>query len=76
LQLQEALAENGGSETAQALNSLAWHALLAREFTKAVTVADRAHALLPENLSIETDRAHALMFLERGEECKSLSPCL
>jgi hypothetical protein len=36
---------------------------------KALTVANRAHALLPENLTIETNRAHALMFLGNGEEC-------
>jgi hypothetical protein len=51
---------------------VAWHALFAREFTKALTVADRAHALIPDNLYIETNRAHALMFLERGEDCKAL----
>src|SRR5262245_40834445 len=83
LQLQEALAVkveevetkregNPAKETAQALNGVAWCALFAREFAKALTVADRAHALVPDNLLIETNRAHALTFLERGEECKSL----
>jgi hypothetical protein len=61
-----------GEEMACALNSVAWYALFARAFTNALTVADRAHALLPDDLGIETNRAHALMFLERGEECKSL----
>jgi hypothetical protein len=61
-----------GEETALALHRVAWHALFAREFTKALTVAEQAHALLPDNLSIETNRAHALMFLERGEDCKAL----
>jgi hypothetical protein len=51
---------------------VAWLALFAREFTKALTVADRAHALFPDNLSIETNRAHALMFVGSGEECKAL----
>jgi hypothetical protein len=37
-----------------------------------LTAADSAHALLPDDLSIETNRAHALMFLERGEDCKAL----
>ena len=79
LQLQEALAEKveametkregkPGRETAEALHVVAWYALFAREFTKALTVADRAHALLPDNLPIETNRAHALMFLGREEE--------
>jgi len=83
LQLQETLAAKReavetkregkpGNETAQALNGVAWYALFAREFTKALSVADRAHALLPDNLSIETNRAHALMFLERGKESKAL----
>ena len=83
LQLQEALAVKveeaetkregkPGEQTALALHSVAWHALFAREFTKALTVADHAHALFPKNLSIESNRAHALMFLERGGECKSL----
>jgi predicted Zn-dependent protease len=51
---------------------VAWYALFVREFTKALTAADRAHELLPDNLSIETNRAHALMFLERSEEAQAL----
>ena len=61
-----------GKQTAELLNLVAWHALLAREFTKALTVADRAHTLFPNDLAIETNRAHALMFLEREEESKAL----
>jgi TPR repeat protein len=83
LHLQEALAEKEeavetkregkpGKETAQALGSLAWRALFAREFAKALTAADRAHALLPDNLPIEINRAHALMFLGRGNEAQVL----
>jgi TPR repeat protein len=83
LQLQEALTvkveevetkREGklGKETAQALKGVAWYALFAREFTKALTVADRAHALFPDDLAIETNRAHALMFMEHGKEAKAL----
>jgi TPR repeat protein len=83
LQLQEALAAKveaaetkregkPGEETAQALSQAAWYALFAREFARALTFADRAHAVLADDLGVETDRAHALMFLERGEECKAL----
>jgi TPR repeat protein len=61
-----------GEETAEALVPVAWYALFAREFRKALVVADRAHALLPDNLMIETNRAHALMFLGRGKESKAL----
>ena len=39
---------------------------------KRLTAADRAHALLPDDLVIETNRAHALMFLGRQEEAKAL----
>jgi TPR repeat protein len=83
LQLQEALAAKveaaeikrdgkPGDETAQALNEVAWYAMLAREFAKALAVSDRAHALLPDELAIEFNRAHALMFLERREDAKAL----
>jgi TPR repeat protein len=61
-----------GEETAQALNEVAWHALFAGEFTKAFTVADRAHSLLPDNVTIDTNRAHALMFLGSQKESKAL----
>jgi TPR repeat protein len=83
LQLQEALTAKReaaeteregkpGKETARALLSVAWRALFAREFTKALTVSDLAHALLPDDLGIESNRAHAVMFLGRGEDCKAL----
>jgi hypothetical protein len=83
LQLQEALAAKveavetkregkPGGETAEALTNVAWHAVFARKFTKALTAADRAHALLPDDLAIQTNRAHALMFLRGGKEPKAL----
>jgi hypothetical protein len=61
-----------GEQTAWALQSVAWSALFAQEFPKALTAADRAHALFPDDLGIETNRAHALIFMERGEEAKAL----
>jgi len=83
LQLQEALAAKveavetkregkPGEETAQALSQAAWYALFAREFARALTFADRAHAVLADDLGIETNRAHALMFLGHGEESQAL----
>jgi len=83
LRLQEALAAKvnaeerkregkPGQKAAQALGDVAWYALFVREFTKALTVADRAHALLPDELGLETNRAYALMFLGREEEAKAL----
>ena len=47
-------------------------ALLAREFTKALAFADRARSLFPDDLIFESYRAHALMFLGRGEESRAL----
>jgi TPR repeat protein/energy-coupling factor transporter ATP-binding protein EcfA2 len=83
LQLQEALAAKAeagetkregkpGEETAEALNNVAWRALFGRAFKKALTAADRAHSLLRDDLAIETNRAHALMFLGRGRESRAL----
>jgi TPR repeat protein len=61
-----------GEQTARSLTEVTWYALSAKEFTKALTVADRAHALFPDNLGIETNRAHALLFTEHDEEAKAL----
>src|SRR5262249_10879238 len=83
LQLQEALAAKveavetkregkPGNKTAQELNGEAWYALFAREFAKALAASDRPHALLPDNLSSETKRAHALMIPESGENPNAL----
>ena len=83
LQLQEALAAKReaeetkrdgkpGEQTAEELRTVAWYALFTKDFPKALSVADRSHALFPDSLSVETNRAHALMFLERGEEFKAL----
>ena len=37
-----------------------------------MTVSNRAHALFPDDLAIESDRAHALLFLGHREESKAL----
>jgi hypothetical protein len=57
---------------AGALSDDARQALLAKEFPKALALAERAHALFPDGLVIEINRAHALMFMERGDEAKAL----
>ena len=61
-----------GEQTAQELSGVIREALLAKEFTKALAVADRAHALFPNNLGIETNRAYALMFTGHDKEAKAL----
>jgi TPR repeat protein len=83
LRLAEAFAEkleaeetkrNGrpGEETAGELQQMTWYALFAKDYTKALAVADHAHALFPANLGIETNRAHVLMFTGHDEEAKAL----
>src|SRR5262249_34958345 len=59
-------------ETVDALGNVAWYALFAREFAKALTATDRVHTLIPDNREFDINRAHALMFLERGKESKAL----
>lgn len=61
-----------GKETADMLTRSAWFALFCKSYEKALTFAGRAHSLLPDNLVIETNRAHALMFLDRREEAAAL----
>jgi TPR repeat protein/energy-coupling factor transporter ATP-binding protein EcfA2 len=61
-----------GKDTALALGDVAWYALLTGQYGKALTAAEHARALLPDSLAIETNRAHALMFLGRQEEAKAL----
>ena len=40
--------------------------------SKALTAADRVHALLPDDPEFQINRAHALMFVGRGEDSKTL----
>jgi len=61
-----------GKQTAGELNVVAWYALFTKEFSKALTVANRSHALFPTSLVIETNRVHALMFTGHDEEAKAL----
>ena len=51
---------------------MAWEALVAKNFTKALTVADHTHALFPDEILFERNRAHALMFMGREDEAKAL----
>ena len=60
------------AETAWAVGEVAWYALHMREFNEALAAADRAHTLLPTDLTIETNRAHALMFLGREDDARAL----
>jgi len=70
LKEQHALAEK--VRTADAFDKEVWYELLTRNFRQALTDATRAHNRFPNNLEIETDRAHALMFMDRGDDAKAL----
>jgi len=61
-----------GRKTAEALGSLAWNALFARDYVEALAAAKRGFALAPHLLWIETNRAHALLFLGRSGEAREL----
>jgi tetratricopeptide (TPR) repeat protein len=61
-----------GAGTANALVNAAWQALFTGDFGKALAASERAVALMPDDLSPETNRAHALLFLNRGDEAKAL----
>jgi len=61
-----------GRDTANALGIVAWRALLARDFSKALAASDRAILLASDFLWIESKRAHALLFLGRNDEAKAL----
>lgn len=63
---------NPGKRTADALGSLAWEAIFAGSFDEAIKAAERAHALAPDLLWIETNRAHALLFVGRVAEARKV----
>src|SRR5262249_15577432 len=65
-----------GIDTVNALGDLSWYALFARRFDDALAATEHALALAPALAPaatwIATNRAHALMFLERAEEAQAL----
>ena len=83
LQLRQALARDieadetkttgqPGIRTATALGLLSWRALEARSFQLALDATDRATQLAPDQLWLNTNRAHALMMLGRTDEASAL----
>jgi hypothetical protein len=51
---------------------VAYRFTLARDFVRALEVADEAITLLPNNVWLYVNRAHALMLLDRVDEARSL----
>jgi len=61
-----------GKKTARTLITISWYALVATDFSRALTIGERAHALFPEDLPVESNRAHALMLLGRADEARAI----
>ena len=62
-----------GSSTANTLGlSVAWSSLFARDFTRALTATERARMLVPDQIQPDSNRAHALLFLNRTREATDL----
>jgi tetratricopeptide (TPR) repeat protein len=61
-----------GTATGKALGAVAWRALFARNFTRSLQASNRAISLAPDELWLETNRAHALLFLGEVEEARRL----
>lgn len=61
-----------GPKTADALGNLAWYALIARDFAEALAAAERARKLAPDQIWVDTNRAHALVFLGRMQEARRI----
>jgi tetratricopeptide (TPR) repeat protein len=54
------------------LGGLSWHLVLAGDSTAALEAADDAIAVAPDEIWIQTNRAHALMFLGRTDEARAV----
>jgi tetratricopeptide (TPR) repeat protein len=61
-----------GNNTAGELANVAWQALLAGEPDKAIAACERSLALQPGDPVAEINRAHALMYLDRGVEARAI----
>ena len=70
--LETAKAGAPGPQTADALNSLSWYALFARVPAEALKASERARAIAPNSVVIDTNRAHALLFLDRIADAQTL----
>lgn len=61
-----------GAQTADKLGSVAWDALFAHDFDKALAVSNRAVNLAPNLIWIKTNYAHALMLLDRTDAARAM----
>jgi TPR repeat protein len=61
-----------GAETADALSTLAWFALFAKDFAKAVETASKAVAIAPTDFTLAINLAHAKMFSGQKEDAEKI----
>jgi hypothetical protein len=71
---QQEMKEKGqqAGDTAAAFRKYAYYALFVRSFEDSLRAGDVAIKIEPNNLVTETNRAHALMFLNRTDEARKL----
>ena len=60
------------SNAIDAFGGTAYHAVLAHDFEEALEIADEAIALGPGKIWLNSNRAHALMFLGREDEAREI----
>jgi Flp pilus assembly protein TadD len=58
--------------TRSIIGGIAYNFILARNFATALEAADQAISLAPEKIWLYSNRAHALMFLDRVDEARVL----
>ena len=61
-----------GPQTANVWGNTSWYALFARNFAAALAAAERALSIAPALFWIETNRAHAMMFLDRIDDARAI----
>src|SRR5262249_36722783 len=64
--------QNDIQYSADRIGGLAFEFVLTHNFVKALEAADQAISLAPDKIWLYTNRAHALMFLSRVNEARSL----
>jgi len=52
--------------------SLSWYDLFAKDFTGTLAAVEAGHKIAPDDLFLETNRAHALLFLGRIGEAEAV----
>lgn len=65
-------AKVAGDRLGGAWLNLSWYSLFARDFRGALTASEAGRRVAPDDIRLDTNRAHALLFLNRLTEAESL----